>query len=484
MDAVRSKKLLIWALVLYLALAGVIYAVAYPQFRYQSVTTEALSPTIVLGELVDGMQIRQRLEIPADRVERLHLFAGTYERENAGTMLLDFQDQNGGALSHDSFEINQFANVQYTTVELSQPLVGHRGETVFLCISTQGCAPGAALTLFSGNGVSTGRFDVAQVVAPEDCCLLNGEAGQGPLCVKLEGVNEIGFYRLYWVIVAAVFALALVLGLIWWKQAGRGKNNPLVMVCALLTKYDFLFRQLVSRDFKAKYKRSMLGMLWSFLNPLLTMMVQYVVFSTLFKSDIENYPVYLLIGIVFFNFFSEAVNMGMTSIMNNASLIKKVYMPKYIYPISRVASSLINFALALIPLALVMIVTGTGFHLTLLLLPFDVLCFLGFIIGMSLLLTTSMTFFQDTQFLWNVVSMIWMYLTPIFYPESIIPKNMLAAYRLNPLYQFITFARTCIIDGVSPEPMMYLRCVASAGLVMLLGAIIFKKHQDQFVLYL
>jgi ABC-2 type transport system permease protein len=176
--------------------------------------------------------------------------------------------------------------------------------------------------------------------------------------------------------------------------------------------------------------------------------------------------------------------MGMTSITGNASLIKKVYVPKYIYPISKVASSMINFLLALMPLGLVMIITGTGLHPSLLLVVFDVLCFLVFIIGMSLLLTTSMTFFQDTQFLWNVVSMIWMYMTPIFYPESIIPANMFPLYRMNPLYQYITFARTCIIGGVSPAPVMYLKCIASACVVLVLGAVVFKKNQDRFVLYL
>ncbi|MBR3016915.1 MAG: ABC transporter permease [Clostridia bacterium] len=256
------------------------------------------------------------------------------------------------------------------------------------------------------------------------------------------------------------------------------------MVCTLFTRYQLLFRQLVSRDFKAKYKRSALGLIWSFLNPLLTMIVQYIVFSTLFQSDIENFPVYLLIGIVFFNYFSEAVSMGMTSITGNAALIKKVYVPKYIFPISRVISSLINFLLALIPLLLVMVVTGTVFRVFLLLLVFDILCLTGFCMGMGLILSTAMTFFQDTQFLWGVVSMIWMYFTPLFYPESIIPANIIGIYRMNPLYQFVTFARTCIIQGVSPEPMMYLHCIVSAVVVILLGAMIFKKNQDRFILYL
>ena len=270
----------------------------------------------------------------------------------------------------------------------------------------------------------------------------------------------------------------------WWRGAKDGRNNPLVAVCMLFTRYGFLIRQLVSRDFKTKYKRSALGMAWSFLNPLLTMSVQYVVFSTLFQSDIPNYPVYLLSGIVFFNFFSEAVSMGMTSITGNASLIKKVYMPKYIYPVSRILSSLVNFALAIIPLLLVMLITGTAFTPALLLLIFDMLCLLGFVTGMSLLLTTAMTFVQDTQFLWGVVSMMWMYLTPLFYPESIIPAQFLTVYHMNPMYQYITFARICIIDGVSPEPMAYLWCILSSVVVLGLGILTFKRHQDKFVLYL
>jgi len=184
------------------------------------------------------------------------------------------------------------------------------------------------------------------------------------------------------------------------------------------------------------------------------------------------------------NFFNEAVSMGMTSITGNASLIKKVYMPKYIYPVSRVLSSLVNFGFAIIPLFLVMVVTRTAFRPALLLLLFDVLCMLGFIIGMGLLLTTAMTFFQDTQFLWGVVSLMWMYLTPIFYPESIIPEKMLTLYHMNPMYQYITFARVCIIDGVSPDPTAYLWCLLSAGIVLMLGILVFKREQDKFVLYL
>ena len=252
----------------------------------------------------------------------------------------------------------------------------------------------------------------------------------------------------------------------------------------MLVKYKFLLKQLIERDFKIKYKRSSLGMVWSFLNPLLTMSVQYIVFSTLFKSDIPNYPVYLLSGIVLFNFFSEAVSMGMTSITSNAALIKKVYMPKYIYPVSKVCSSTINFALSFIPIFLVMLVTRTEFHFSLLLLVFCIMCLFVFIVGMVLILSTMMTFFQDTQFIWSVLSMVWMYATPIFYPENIIPSQFLTLYHINPMYQYVTFARIAIIDGVSPAPTAYLWCIISSIVVFLVGVLVFKKNQDKFVLYL
>ena len=131
-----------------------------------------------------------------------------------------------------------------------------------------------------------------------------------------------------------------------------------------------------------------------------------------------------------------------------------------------------------------MIITGVKFKFSLLLLIFDVLCLLGFVLGMMLILSTSMTFFQDTQFLWGVVSMLWMYFTPLFYTENIIPSSMLTVFHMNPLYQYITFARTCIIDGVSPEPMSYLWCLLSSTIVLIIGLFVFKKNQDKFVLYI
>ena len=484
MDFKRSKRLMaIWA-ACYWILAVTIYLVAGQQFHYTAVTSDALSATTTVGELVDGLTITQRLIAPAESLTGFDLMAATYGRSNTGTLHAVFTNDAGEVVAAKDIDIATLPESKYFTIPLDSVAQVQAGDPLTLTLTTTGCKPGNAITIYCGDTIVAGRFDIVQSISEADRYTINGVPGAGKLCVKVNCIRTLTFYRDYWLIIGGAFAALALLCLYWWRGAKDGRNNPLVAVCMLFTRYGFLIRQLVSRDFKTKYKRSALGMAWSFLNPLLTMSVQYVVFSTLFKSDVPNYPVYLLSGIVFFNFFSEAVSMGMTSITSNASLIKKVYMPKYIYPVSRILSSLVNFALAIIPLLLVMLITGTAFTPALLLLIFDMLCLLGFVTGMSLLLTTAMTFFQDTQFLWGVVSMMWMYLTPLFYPESIIPAQFLTVYHMNPMYQYITFARICIIDGVSPEPMAYLWCILSSVVVLGLGILTFKRHQDKFVLYL
>lgn len=483
-DWKKAKKLLGILAAAYWVFVLLIYLVAGQQFRYAEVGSDPLSASVTVGEIVDGMEICQTVDVPAEKMTSVSLMTSTFGRTNAGTMTLTFEDRAGTVVCVQQADISAFADGGYTQIPLDQPIMDREGEKLTLTLTTQGCMPGNAVTVYAGNTVTAGRFDIVQTISEEDRYTVNGQQGVGKLCLKAVGIKALDFYKTYWIIVAAAFAGVSALCMRWWKMARQNKNNPLYAVLVLCMRYSFLVKQLVQRDFKTKYKRSVLGMAWSFLNPLMTMCVQYIVFSRLFRSDIPNYSVYLLTGIVFMNFFNEAVSMGMTSITGNASLIKKVYMPKYIYPVARVISSLVNFLIALIPLMLVMVLSGIWPRPALLLLLFDIICLVGFIAGMSLLLTTAMTFFHDTQFLWGVVSMMWMYLTPVFYPESIIPEKLLTLYHMNPMYQYVTFARICIIDGVSPAPTAYLWCILSSAVVFVLGAVVFKKNQDKFVLHL
>lgn len=484
MNAEKTKRLLIWLGAAFWALALMIYVVAFDQFRYNVVVNDTLSASAVVGEITDGQLLQQKLPVPADTLQSMELMLDTYGRSASGLLHIRLEDEAGRLLAQQSADIAQLPSGMYASIPLAEPLTGLRGQTLFLTLSTEGVAPQNAITFFFGNTVSTGRFDIAKEIPADEVYTLNGQPGVGKLCIRFSGINELSFYRYYWLLVAGVFALLAAYVVRCWKQALAGRNNIVMLLGVVYCRYHFLLKQLVLRDFKAKYKRSVLGVFWSFLNPLLTMTVQYAIFSTMFRSDIPHYPVYLLTGVVFFNFFSEAVSLGMHCITGNASLIKKVYVPKYIYPVTRTLSSSINFLLALIPLVLVMLFTGLHFHLSLLLLIFDLLCMFCFVLGMVMILSTLMTFFQDVQFLWNVISMVWMYATPIFYPESIIPAQFLPLYHMNPLYQYITFARICIINGVSPAPTAYLWCLLSALGVLALGVWLFKKNQDKFILYL
>ena len=249
-------------------------------------------------------------------------------------------------------------------------------------------------------------------------------------------------------------------------------------------RYGFLLEQLVKRNFNTKYRQSVLGVLWSFLNPLLTMAVQYVVFSTLFQSDISHFPVYLLTGIILFGFFNECVTLGMDSIVLNGPLITKVAMPKMIYPLSRSISSLISLVISLVPLLAVMLLSGTPLSPALLLLPAVVGLTFLFALGMALILCTMNVFFRDTRFLWSVVSLLWTYATPIFYPISIIPEAWQPVFRLNPMFQFIDFARTIIIGGAWPTIAQWGMCLACAAIPLALGLIVFRRNEDKFVFHL
>lgn len=476
MDFKKSKKLLIWVAVAYWLVAGVIYIIGYPQFRFSAIVGEKWTADSNVGEMLDGQVFKQKLVAPCDVVDSVTILTGNYNRTNTGSLTFAVLDVDGTVLAEQTVPVAQFINDAYSEIPFTNPIEVARGSQITFVITPHGCTPGNAITTYLSNGMNS--ENVAENY------LLNEEEAVGTLCIQMSGYNDLTFYITYWIIIITAFLLiALYTG--WcWKSALKGKSNPLVTVCVIYSRYSFLIKQLVSRDFKTKYKRSVLGMAWSVMNPLLTMCVQYVVFSTLFKSDIPYYPVYLLTGIVFFSFFNEAISMGMTAIIGNASLIKKVYIPKYIYPITRIMSSLVNFSLALIPLFLAILVMRVPIKASFILLLFDIVCFLVFIIGLTLLMATATTFFQDVQFLWDVLCMVWQYLTPLFYPETIISPKFINIYRMNPLYQYITFARTCIIDGISPNPMSYFWCLFFAAGMLAIGAVVFRKHQDAFALHL
>ncbi len=252
-----------------------------------------------------------------------------------------------------------------------------------------------------------------------------------------------------------------------------------------IKKYKFLLFQLVSRDFKVKYKRSVLGIVWSLLYPVLTMTVMALVFSNMFKMSMPgvNYLVYLMTGLVIFNYFSEASNLSMSSVVGNFSLINKVYIPKYIFPISKCLFVGINFLLTLIPLYAIIFLTGTGVNINHLLLPFPFICLFLFTLGMGFLLSAISVFLRDMFYIYGVLITLWMYMTPIMYDFSIIPEKLQFLFKCNPLYWFIYFTRDIILHNQIPGINVWFYCLICALIPLIIGMFVFKKTQDKFIYY-
>lgn len=251
-----------------------------------------------------------------------------------------------------------------------------------------------------------------------------------------------------------------------------------------LYNYRELLQELIKRDLRVKYRKSVLGYLWSLLNPLLMMMVVSTVFSYVFRFDIENYPVYLITGQTLFNFFQEATNMAMTSITNSASLIKKVYLPKQVFPVSRILSSFVTFLFSLLAIVIIMILTRVEITWTILLFPLPLLYILVFSIGLGLLLSIMSTYFRDVYYLWGIFITAWMYFTPIFYPTAQLSGFAMSIMRWNPLYQMLQCFREIVLYGVFPTWRRHLICILFAVGALCLGVYVFRKKQKNLILYL
>ena len=245
----------------------------------------------------------------------------------------------------------------------------------------------------------------------------------------------------------------------------------------------FILTSLVSKDFKLKYRRSFLGVAWSVLNPLLMMCVLSIVFSFMFRFQIEHYPVYLILGTVLFNFMSAATSTGMTSIIDSAALIKKIRINKIVFPMEKVVFELVNFAVSLIAVVLVMAWFRIAPAPALLLLPLLLVYASLFSLGLALLLSALAVFFRDVIHLWGVVITAWTYATPIFYPLSALPETLQQVMLFNPMYHYVTYFRDIAMYGTAPGIMENLVCFAMAAITFAIGIAVFMKTQKKFILY-
>lgn len=433
-----------------------------------------------IGELLAGGKVEQTYTSQMDRITAVGVMVSNYGQPFGSHLTIKCEDVTENRLiAEQTFDVAQIGVNQYIYLALPEQTDLMRGSLVRITV-TSDAQSGSAPTVLYNIGYTFERSEVGAGAG----LTINGQSVPGTMCISVQGDNYVWTGPNYWKLVCLA---VLLVALIYWLLAARalhGKISYFFASFGVWERYGFLIKQLVSRDFKTRYKRSVLGVCWSLLNPLLMMTVQYVVFSQLFKSDIDNYVVYLLAGTVVFNFFNEGVGVALVSIIGNAPLITKVYLPKYVYPITRVLSSGINLLMSLIPLFIAALLTGEKITRACLMLPYILICVVIFTMGMGMIMAAATTFFRDMQFLWGIMSMVWMYVTPLFYPITIVPKELLVFFKVNPMYHYVSAVRSIIMQGVTPRPMEFVICTLWAVVMMVAGCFIFKKTQDKFIFYI
>jgi len=458
-----------------LVIAILFFVITKPQLQYsEEFESKSVGDHYTnIGEVRQGEIIEQDFVCNVDQITELSLYLATYGRKNVDILHVELLDARKNILLSCEIDTSNLTDNSLYPLPIKNSISGVKDQCLQLKIKSLKGVYGNAITLYC-DSLNDSNF----------AARINEVKFDGSICVQLKGRNVIPFAKIYWVIVVIGVTFSLLYSIHVYRQEKKGQGTFLGNTIRGLIKYWFLLKQLVLRDFKTKYKRSVLGMFWSLLNPLLTMTVQYIVFSKLFRFDIANYPVYLLSGIVFFNYMSDATAQSMMCIVQNASLINKVYVPKYIYPFSRVLSCGVNFLLSLLALYIVILVTRLPITINHWAIIYGMACTFIFTLGVSLFLSALMVFFRDVQFLYSVFLQMWIYLTPLFYPESILPTAVMHIVECNPMYHFIRFIRIIILDGVLPEFKAWVYCAIFAIGTLILGYAVFKKLQKKFVLYI
>lgn len=245
----------------------------------------------------------------------------------------------------------------------------------------------------------------------------------------------------------------------------------------------FLFEELVKRDFKKKYKGTALGMIWSVLSPLLSLLVMSLIFTQFFGRTQAHYTIYLFCGTVIFSFFNDSTSGGMGALLNNSAIFTKINVPKYLFLFSKNLSSLINFGLTLIIFFIFCIIDGVTFTWAFLLLVFPIICLIIFNLGIGLILSALYVFFRDVQYLWTIAIQLIMYMSAVFYTVESFPENIQKLFLINPIYVYIKYFRLVVIDNTIPSIQYHLLALGYALLAFGIGALMYKKQNHKFLYY-
>lgn len=246
-----------------------------------------------------------------------------------------------------------------------------------------------------------------------------------------------------------------------------------------LRQYVFVIRELTAREIKRKYARSYLGIVWSVLNPLLSMAVMSMIFSTIFKRNIENYPIYYLTGSIFWNLFTESTNAAMTALVDNKGMLVKVRLPMEIFPLSRCFTAMTNFGYSLVAYTVMLLVLRIPFTPYMLLLFFYAVLLFLFAVGVGYILSVFYTLFGDIKHLYSILLTLLMYASALFYPVESTSELMQKIIRANPVYNYIACARKCVLEAALPDMGQWVKLFVWSGGGFLFGKLYFHKMRNR-----
>lgn len=249
--------------------------------------------------------------------------------------------------------------------------------------------------------------------------------------------------------------------------------------------YKFVFSELVKRDFNKRYKRSVLGVMWSMLAPLFQLLVMSIVFKRIFGRSMEHYTIYLFAGQLIFNYFKEATNNGMSSIISNAGIITKVTVPKYLFLVSKVMAASINFILTMVIFFVFVAFDSLKFTWKFIMLLYPIACLFILIIGTGLILSAMYVFFKDIQYLYDIFTLALMYFSAIFYDVSIFAGSRVQQILyINPVFVYINYMREIVLNGHIPSLNYHLYSLLYALVILRIGAWMYKKYNYMFLYYI
>lgn len=449
------------------------YCISKPQLetRYYKEEFSRSENTNVLGEFTNGTHISQVYTCNAEYIKGISVLFANYGNIPSGTLEISVSKGEDVLYKGNIIAVDLPDSEDYY-IDFGEKIPVEVGSRITIDIVSYGGQENAAVTLWASE-------------KKNDCNLyVNGIERENTLVMVPDEYVSYPFTKKYVEIVAAIILSWILICNYEIKCEKKRKINAGIELIRIFDKYKFLLFQLVGRDFKTKYRRSYLGILWSLLNPIFMMVIVSSVFSFVFRFNIEKFPVYLILGQITFAFFSEATQIGTTTITGAGQMIKKVYLPKYIFPLSKVMFSFVNFLITFVAVIGVLIFFKVTPTVNMLFLPLWLAEYFIFTLGVSFFLAAMMVFLRDTQYLYSVVILAWGYITPIFYPVDSLSPIMQKLMNLNPLYHYINYLRFILLYGECPSLKQNLMCLGLAVGALILGGTYFFKKQDKFILYI